>query len=147
MVVLSCATVAAAQVLILDMQYKGNITVLNSTVKYGYAPSYQQGEYRAEMYAGPKLLERIPFEAPHVIYTDATENGELRGGKIILAESRFALALPYYDEMDRIDFYEGIKRIGKHSMPKPRRMPLWPFVLGGILLAGALIMVKNKAFK
>jgi len=84
------------------------------------------------------------------MYVDATVDGELSGGKVILPESSFALALPYYTGMDRIVFSKEEKQIGSFIPPKEKNpLPIWPIyaVLGLIAAVILGIYLKNKAFK
>src|SRR3989338_3785029 len=110
-ILLALAPLAAAEgqkVLVLDLFYsQGNITVTNTTVMYGFSPDqrYQpEYGYLLEIWSDERLYDFV-FKQPNLEYREGTEDGQLRGGLIIHDEVRFALVVPYYENMKEILLY------------------------------------------
>ncbi|MCK5283793.1 MAG: hypothetical protein KAK00_10425 [Nanoarchaeota archaeon] len=155
-VLLGSVMAANPRVVILKLNYNdGNITLLNSTVKYGFFPDrrYQPDYgYRAEVISfEDSLLYEFRFKAPNEIFVDGTdEDGEISGGKIALENVNFALNVPYYEEMKEINIYSSEDEIvGSFSFEEGRNMLIIRWLLVGLIFIVTialvfLIIVRNK---
>lgn len=147
---------ASSQVLVLKLNYlEGNITLLNKTIKYGFFPDrrYQPDYgYRAEIISfDDNLLYEFRFKAPNVIFVDGTdEEGQLSGGKVVLDNVNFALALPYYKNMKEINIYSPREeQVGLISFEEERKVEIIKWIITATIGLVALILilfiiVKNK---
>ena len=139
---------ANSEVLVLKLNYnRGDITLLNSTQKYGFFPDrrYQPDYgYRAEIISFEDTsLYEFRFKAPNVIFIDGTdEEGEISGGKIVLDNMNFALNVPYYDEMKEINIYSPEEElVGKLSFEEERNISLIKFGLVGLIAVVTLMLI------
>jgi len=104
---------AENKVFIVDLNYKdGKITVNDVMTKAGYYPDRKlqpEKGYTLELISDDDMvLHSFRFEVPLKIYTDVIdENGEIKGGILILNETNFALVLPYYDDAKYIKIYDN----------------------------------------
>lgn len=158
MVLILAVSVSAAnsRIMVLKLNYdRGNITLLNKTIKYGFFPDrrYQPDYgYRAEIISfDDNLLYEFRFKAPNVIFVDGTnEEGQLSGGKIVLDNVNFALALSYYKNMKEINIYSPKEElVGKISFKEERKIEMIKWIITAIiglvtLILILFIIVKNK---
>jgi hypothetical protein len=111
LVFVGVSTALSARVMVLSLHYSdGNISLINSTVKYGYYPDYRyqpEEGYKLEIIAtDDSLIEDFKFKVPNRIFVDGTdENGEISGGMIELSSIDFALSVPYYENMKKVRIY------------------------------------------
>jgi len=100
------------KVFIVDLNYKDErITVNDIMTKAGYYPDRKlqpERGYTLELVSEDDLvLYSFKFQIPLKIYTDVIdEDGEIKGGVIILNETNFALILPYFDDAKEIRIYD-----------------------------------------
>jgi hypothetical protein len=137
------------QVVILKMDYdKGNISLLNKSIKYGFLPDrrYQpEYGYKVEIISfDNKILEDFRFKVPNVLYVDSTAlSGELDGGKIILDKTEFALIFPYYPEMKEVKIYNSNDElISKSDISDKKKVNSGLLIFGivGLIVLGFVII-------
>ena len=129
-----------SKVMVMKLNYDhGNVTLLNSTIKYGFSPDrrYQPEEgYKLKMTSfGDEKLYEFRFKMPNEIFIDGTDsNGEISGGKIVLDNINFALVVPYYDDMKEIKIYSKSDEIvGEISFEEQRNFSIMRGVLVGLI--------------
>lgn len=145
-------SIASAQsdILVTKLNYdKGNITLLNSTIKHGFAPDRRfQPEYgyTAEVIADSQVIDSFRFNIPNEIYIDASVNSTLTGGKIFLDEVNFSLVFDYQKDLDSIDIYsEKQEKVGSLKMEKGTNNYLAYVIAISVLLAIlTLIFLRRK---
>jgi len=131
------------KVIVLDLSYnEGNISVVNSTVKYGYFPDRRFEEsYKLEIMADDGVIYGTSFKDSSIIFVDASSEDGITGGMIKLEETRFSLVLPYYDNMDEIRFYNSLNEL-KGVQVFENSSNMWIlFVVLGIILFGLLAVI------
>jgi hypothetical protein len=141
--ILTCSAFAAnPQVMVLNLFYdKGNITLLNSTVKYGFYPDkrYQPEDgYTMEIHSfDNKKLYDFSFKAPNIEYREGSdESKEMHGGIIVHDRISFSLVIPYYQEMKSFTIYtpEG-KVAGKITFERKPMNTGWIITLAILVIA------------
>lgn len=100
------------KVFIVDLNYKeGEIKINDIMTKDGYYPDrklYPETGYTLELISEDNtVLYSFKFQVPLKIYTDVIdENGETKGGIIVLNETDFALIFPYYGNAKYVKIYD-----------------------------------------
>lgn len=142
---------AENKVFIVDLNYKdGIITVNDIMIKIGYYPDRKlQPEigYTLELVSEDKVLYSFKFEVPLEIRTDVIdEDGEVKGGIIVLSETNFALILPYYDEAKEIRVYDSKNKevLSKAVVPALGERTTLKWIFGFILIIIVLFLFFNK---
>ncbi len=114
----------ADKIMVVNMLYDGNVTMLDSRVKHGFYPDrrYQpESGFRAELSSEKEVLDSFRFKKPDEVYVDGTYNGEISGGKILLQNTTFSLVVPYYENLDNIRIYdEADLQVGNISFNKDK---------------------------
>lgn len=135
----------SSKVVVLKLNYnEGNISLVNSTIKYGFSPDrrYQLDQgYKLEVVSFEnEVLHEFRFKAPNEIFVDGTdENGDISGGKIVLDNINFALSIPYYENMKEIKVYSPTNElVGVVSFEAERNIS---FVKWGIISMITLITI------
>jgi hypothetical protein len=149
---------ASQRLLIINLYYDhGNITMLNSTVKYGFLPDrrYQpeNGYMLEEIALNSSKVYEFKFKSPNEFFVDfSDENSTLSGGKLVLEETKFAMVLPYHDNLKEIKIYSPSGKVAgrlnfeKKKEAKQNASTIW-VGFGGILVIVLLIFMflnKNK---
>ena len=152
------ASAAAGPVIILKLHYdRGNITLADQVVKYGFAPDRKvQPETGYTLDALTKkgaVLQSFTFQEPNVFIAEGTnEQGELAGGPVVLEQTDFALVLPYSSELStlRIQNTEqkvvGLISLEKEQQFRATKMLVWSLLGMAMLLTIVAIYKRKKAF-
>ncbi|MDO8481312.1 MAG: hypothetical protein Q7S65_05910 [Nanoarchaeota archaeon] len=94
--------------LIVKLHYdRGNITLADQVVKYGFAPDRKlqpDSGYRLEaLDKKGAVLQSFLFDAPNVFIAEGSdEKGELSGGPVVLQQTDFALVLAYSPQLSSL---------------------------------------------
>lgn len=100
------------KVFIVDLNYEeGKIKLDDIITKTGYYPDRKlqpEEGYTLELISEEDtILYSFKFKVPLKIHTDVIDdNGEIKGGVIVLNETNFALIFPYYDDAKQIKVYD-----------------------------------------
>jgi hypothetical protein len=146
LVLLPLVFAASQQLLILNLYYDhGNITMLNSTIKYGFLPDrrYQpENGYTVEEIAlNSSKIYGFKFKSPNEFFVDfSDENSTLSGGKLVLEETKFAVVMPYNNNLKEIMIYSPSGRIAgrinfeKNKETHKNAVIAWAWVAGVFLI-------------
>jgi len=134
----------ADMVWVMNMNYdKGEITLLDKTLKYGFFPdrNYQpEIGYDMEMVSfEDRVIYEFTFKRPNVIHVDRSNGTNLEGGQIVLNNVDFTLIVPYYKDAKEVRIYnsEGVE-IGKEELQK-KESKIKYFI--GVVLVGIMIIM------
>lgn len=138
---------AENKVFIVDLNYKdGIITVNDIMIKAGYYPDRRlqpERGYTLELVSEDRVLYSFKFEVPLEIHTDVIdEDGEIKGGVIVLNETNFALIVPYYDKASEIRVYDSTNKevLSKAVVPALGERTTLKWIFGFILISIVLFL-------
>jgi len=158
---LSCTFFASAEtnkVWIVSLHYDSSktadkITMNEVVLKYGYAPDMKlqpENSYRLDVLDDKNnVIYSFKFDIPNKIFTDITEENEIKGGIIVLNQTDFAIIVPYYQNSLKIAVYDEMnKQIFSFNPTKEQKnnFNVWIIssVIGFVLLLTIIILRKRK---
>ena len=151
MIVLLCITVVAEQdkVYVLNLEYdNGQITIIEKTLKYGYAPDrISEGDHALYvMDEDENILESFKFEVPLEVYTDLYADGRVEGGVELLDKTNFSLIVPYYADGDKIVIYGEESHFLASEDINEEKSHAWIWITGIILLVllAAFFIIRRR---
>lgn len=154
----SAVSAAAGPIIVLKLHYdKGNVTLVDSVVKYGFAPDRKiqpETGYRLEALSETgAVLQSFVFPEPNVFIAEGTnEQGELSGGPVVLEQVDFALILPYSTELSTLRIRNQRSQVaGLISLEKEQgfrfaSVLVWSFLGLAMLLLLFALFKRKKAF-
>lgn len=101
----------ANEIYVLDLNYdKGNINLIDVSVKQGYAPDRRiqpEDGYRCDVVSfSNTVLYSFKFEIPRILMTPPPLPGEEPRGPIYLDNVNFTLLIPYFENGKSINIYD-----------------------------------------
>ena len=133
----------------------GTITLKEQIIKEGYYPDrntlpYEKGHSCELIDQNNKKLYSFEFELPVKLYTDVIQYGKTSGNVVVLSETDFSFAMPYFPETTNIKCYNqrGYEIINqpveKIPLLSPEKKMNWLWWYLALSILGLVILIFRK---